>query len=65
MKTLIGIIATLAIGIALTGCNHHKPKGHGKYNKGKHQQHLPGDRGKQAPNCAADGPGCRQFNPNK
>lgn len=65
MKKLIGIIALLSIGLALSGCNPHKLKGHGKYKKGKRGHHSQVDKGRQAPNCAADGPGCRQYNPHK
>jgi len=57
MKKIIGIIVVLAIGTSLAGCNHYKKKGHGKYSKGKHAQHLLGGRGSSTPNC---GPGCRQ-----
>ncbi|RVU85796.1 hypothetical protein EOL70_04810 [Leucothrix sargassi] len=59
MKTLMGIMAVIALGAALTACDDRRHKKHD--NNGR----LPGDHGPSAPNCAADGPGCKQFNPKK
>lgn len=72
MKKLIGIAVILAFGATITACDdRHRIKHKDKYHKGKVERHhgksmnrLPGDNQKRAPNCAADGPGCRQFNPN-
>ena len=73
MKTLIGIIAVLAIGLATAGCDDRRIKHavkhatHGKHsqqdrhNNGRSPGRLPGDNHRQAPNCAADGPGCQQM----
>jgi len=64
MKKIMGIATLLVVAAALAGCHHHKKKDY-RPHKGNHSGMLPGDKGKQAPNCAADGPGCRQFNPNR
>ena len=70
MKKIMGIIAIVALGAALAGCDdrrvkhkgkHHGQQQHGQYQKGKSNGRLPGDNGRRAPNCAADGPGCRQM----
>lgn len=71
------MVAAMALGMVtlLTGCpDNHRYK-QGKYNKhtvskhhGKGNSHngrLPGDNGRRAPNCAADGPGCGQYNPRR
>ena len=70
MKKLIGIAIAISMVTVLTGCpsddHRYKRDKHGKYKKshhGKHYNRLPGDNAPPAPNCAADGPGCRQFNP--
>lgn len=70
MKTLVGIVAVIAIGLATAGCNERHIKhavkhathggGHHGHHKGKSPGRLPGDKGRRAPNCAADGPGCQQ-----
>ena len=65
MKKLISIVALVAVGVVMTGCHHKHMKKHGKHHKGKMEHRLPGDRAAIAPNCAADGPGCRQFNPRR
>jgi len=71
------MVAAMALGMVtlLTGCpDNHRYK-QGKYNKhtvskhhGKGNSHsgrLPGDNGRRTPNCAADGPGCGQYNPRR
>lgn len=69
MKKILGIIAIFAFGAILSGCDdrrlkhkvkHHGQK-HGQQHKGKFTDRLPGDNTPRAPNCAADGPGCRQM----
>ncbi|PWQ93533.1 hypothetical protein [Leucothrix arctica] len=61
MKKIISIIALVAVSVVMTGCHHKNLKKHGKNHKGKVENRLPGDRSVISPNCAADGPGCRQF----
>jgi len=68
MNKLIGIAIATSMVTVLTGCPsddyRYKRDKYKKQNNGKHYNRLPGDKGRPAPNCAADGPGCRQFNPN-
>ena len=68
MSKLIGMAVVIAMATVLTGCpssdHRYKQGKHKKDNNGKHYKRLPDDNAPQAPNCAADGPGCRQFNPN-
>jgi len=68
MTKLIGMAIAISMISVLAGCgsSDHRYK-HSKYKKhhnGKYYNRLPGDNKAPAPNCAADGPGCRQFNPN-
>ena len=73
MIKLIGILFAFSMVTVLTGCpsndhrykktQHHKAHTHNP-GGGKHTHRLPGDNKSPAPNCAADGPGCKQFNPN-
>lgn len=67
MTKLIAIAIAIGMVTVLTGCpsDGHRYK-HAKHKKqhGKHYNRLPGDNKRPPPNCAADGPGCRQFNPN-
>lgn len=68
MTKLIGIAIAISMVTVLTGClsddHRYKRDKYKKQHNGKHYNRLPGDNGSQAPNCAADGPDCRQFNPN-
>ena len=63
MKTLMKVVAVVALGAFIAGCDKHRTKHKGNSHKGKVENGLPGDRSVIAPNCAADGPGCRQFRP--
>jgi len=67
MTKLIGMAIAISMVTVLAGCQSNDHRKHSKYkkhNNGKYYSRLPGDNRRPAPNCAADGPGCRQFNPN-
>jgi len=65
MKKIMGIVAIIALGTVLTACDDRRVKHKGKNHKGNDIYRVNSGHGPKAPNCAADGPGCRQFNPHK
>ena len=68
MNKLIGIAVTISMVTVLTGCgsndHRYKQSKYKKHHNGNYYNRLPGDNKRPAPNCSADGSGCRQFNPN-
>ena len=59
MKKIIGILAVVAISIAVSGCHPYKKKGYGKVHKGHSGKYVPSHSNKHKSNCA--GLNCRHL----